>query len=100
MLFWENLFQVFSGLERIHQLISYNEDEVIKGIHEDIRPENILLMKGSSGSRYDFKAKICDFGLYSKVRTAKSRASGSMGLDKNGNQRFSELPTWTSYTCA
>ncbi|KAK4185315.1 kinase-like domain-containing protein [Podospora australis] len=89
VLFWKNLFQVFSGLDRIHQLMSYNEDEVIKGIHEDIRPENILLMKGASGSRYDFTPKIVDFGLYSRVRTARARASGSMGLDHDGNQRFS-----------
>ena len=31
VLFWKNLFQVFSGLDRIHQLMSYNEDEVIRG---------------------------------------------------------------------
>lgn len=89
VLFWKNIFQVFSGLDRIHQLMAYNDDEVIKGIHEDIRPENILLMKGPSGSPYDFTPKIADFGLYSRVRTARARASGSMGLDNNGNQRFS-----------
>ncbi|KAK0714741.1 hypothetical protein B0H67DRAFT_490888 [Lasiosphaeris hirsuta] len=88
VLFWKNIFQVFSGLDRIHQLMSYNDDEVIKGIHQDIRPENILLMKGPSGSLYDFTPKIADFGLYSRVRTAR-RASGSMGLDRYGNQRFS-----------
>ncbi|KAK0652661.1 hypothetical protein B0T16DRAFT_427050 [Cercophora newfieldiana] len=90
VLFWKSLFQVFSGLERIHQLISYNDDELIKGIHEDVRPENILLMKGPSGSRYDFTPKIADFGLYSRVRTAKARASGSIGLDNYGNQRFTQ----------
>ncbi|KAK5658133.1 hypothetical protein OQA88_2105 [Cercophora sp. LCS_1] len=73
--FWGSLFQVFAGLDRIHQLMSYDTDEVIKGIHEDIRPENILLMKGASGSPYDFTPKIADFGLYSRVRTAKSRSS-------------------------
>ncbi|KAK3290430.1 uncharacterized protein B0H64DRAFT_427698 [Chaetomium fimeti] len=87
-LFWRSLFQVFSGLERIHQLMSYNEDELIRGIHEDIRPENILLMKGPSGSPYDFTPKVADFGLYSRVRTAKARSGGPMGLDHYGNQRF------------
>jgi len=91
VLFWRNIFQVFSGLDRIHQLMAYNDDEVIKGIHEDIRPENILLMKGPSGSPYDFTPKIADFGLYSRVRTARARASGSMGLDNYGNQRYSKL---------
>jgi len=92
ILFWKSLFQVFIGLERIHQLISYNGDEVIKGIHENVRPENILLMKGASGSPYDFSPKICDFGLYSCVRTVNSRGSGSEDLDHYGNQRFSESP--------
>ncbi|GAB1319451.1 hypothetical protein MFIFM68171_09661 [Madurella fahalii] len=87
--FWKSLFQLFNGLGRIHELISYENDEVIRGIHEDIRPENILLMKGASGSHYDFTPKIADFGLHSRVRTAKEYGSGSVGLDHYGNQRFS-----------
>jgi hypothetical protein len=31
VMFWKSLFQVFSGLDRIHQLMSYNEDEIIRG---------------------------------------------------------------------
>jgi len=89
MLFWKSLFQVFWGLDRIHQL-RYNRDVPIKGLHQDIRPENILLVRGTSGSPYDFTPKIADFGLYSPVRTAKARASGSMGLDRYGSQRYSE----------
>ncbi len=51
-------------------------------------------MKGRSGSPYDFEPKIADFGLYSRVRTAKAKSSmsGSMGLDHYGNQLFSTLP--------
>lgn len=59
-------------------------------IHEDIRPENILLMKGASGSPYDFTPKIADFGLYSHARATNMHTSGSVGLDQYGNQRFSE----------
>lgn len=89
VLFWKSLFQVFTGLDRIHQLMQWNADEVIKGIHEDVRPENILIMKGASDSPYDFTPKIADFALYSRVRTARSKSSGSMGLDHYGGQRFS-----------
>jgi hypothetical protein len=46
-------------------------------------------MKGPSGSPYDFTPKLADFGLYSRVRTAKVRSGGPMGLDHYGNQRFS-----------
>ncbi|KAM7212204.1 hypothetical protein V8F06_012416 [Rhypophila decipiens] len=86
--FWSNLLQVLNGLDRIHQQMDY-DDEVIRGIHEDIRPENILLMKGPSGSPYDFVPKLADFGLYSRVRTAKRPASGGVGLDQSGSQRYS-----------
>jgi hypothetical protein len=48
-------------------------------------------MKGLSGSPYDFTPKVADFGLYSRVRTAKARSGGSnAGLDHYGNQRFSK----------
>jgi hypothetical protein len=30
-MFWKSLFQVFSGLDRIHKLMLYSEDEFIKG---------------------------------------------------------------------
>jgi serine/threonine protein kinase len=63
---------------------------VVRSIHEDIRPENILLMGGPSGSPYDFTPKIVDFGLYSRVRTMKAMAGESMGPDMRGNQRFSK----------
>lgn len=29
--FWRSLFQLFNGLDRIHELIYYDKDEVIKG---------------------------------------------------------------------
>ena len=54
-------------------------------------------MKGPSSSPYDFVPKIADFGLYSRVRTAKAKASGPVGLDQSGSQRYSKhtvlLPT-------
>ncbi|KAK3904039.1 hypothetical protein C8A05DRAFT_42815 [Staphylotrichum tortipilum] len=86
VLFWQSLFQVFAGLDRIHQLMLYDDDP-FKGIHEDIRPENILVEKGPSGSPYEFTPKIADFGLYSRVKTATG--GSGVGLDHYGNQRFS-----------
>ncbi len=60
-------------------------------IHQDIRPENILLKKGPSESPYKFTPKVADFGLYSRVRTVRERSGGSgMGLDHYGNQQFSK----------
>ena len=57
-------------------------------------------MKGPSGSPYDFEPKIVDFGLYSRVGTAKANASGEMGLDHSGTQRYSKPHCVTSHILA
>ena len=60
-------------------------------IHQDLKPANILLMKGPSGSPFDFIPKIADFGLFDNVRQAPS-SSDSLGKDYHGNPRFSKTP--------
>lgn len=44
---------------------------------------------GQTKSRYDFVAKIADFGLFSHVRDSNARSSDAMGLDNHGNQMYS-----------
>ena len=58
-------------------------------IHEDIKPQNILLFHGQSKSPYVFTAKIADFGLFSHVKESKSSSREAMGLDNHGNQLYS-----------
>ncbi|RYP73552.1 hypothetical protein DL771_003591 [Monosporascus sp. 5C6A] len=87
--FWRSLFGVLNGLQSIHQWMEPDDDNPIRGIHEDIKPDNILLFKGRSGSAYDFTPKVADFGLFSHVRQSKASSSEAMGLDNHGNQRYS-----------
>ncbi|RYO86107.1 hypothetical protein DL762_004902 [Monosporascus cannonballus] len=87
--FWRSLFGVLNGLQSIHQWMEPGDDSPIRGIHEDIKPDNILLFKGRSGSAYDFTPKVADFGLFSHVRQSKASSSEATGLDNHGNQRFS-----------
>ncbi|KAL7627710.1 hypothetical protein AAE478_001904 [Parahypoxylon ruwenzoriense] len=87
--FWKSLSQCFKGLDHIHRLTTYAGDSKVNGIHEDIKPENILLFKGSSTSPYDFTPKIADFGLFTHVKESKTSSSDAMGLDKVGNQLYS-----------
>ncbi|RYP54453.1 hypothetical protein DL768_000759 [Monosporascus sp. mg162] len=86
--FWRSLFGVLNGLQSIHQWMGPDGDDPIRGIHEDIKPDNILLFKGRSGSAYDFIPKVADFGLFSHVRQSKASSSEAMGLDNHGNQRY------------
>ncbi|RYP21566.1 hypothetical protein DL765_002202 [Monosporascus sp. GIB2] len=87
--FWRSLFDVLKGLQSIHQWMEPGDDSPIRGIHEDIKPDNILLFMGRSGSPYDFTPKVADFGLFSHVRQSKASSSEAMGLDNHGNQRYS-----------
>lgn len=62
---------------------------IIVRIHEDIKPDNILLRKGPSGSSYDFTPLLTDFG-HSHFRVAKEEGD-DMGLDRQGNQTYGKL---------
>ncbi|KAI2466238.1 hypothetical protein F4781DRAFT_424218 [Annulohypoxylon bovei var. microspora] len=86
--FWKSMSQCFIGLDFIHHLMNIGGNN-INGIHEDIKPENILLCKGSSGSPYEFITKIADFGLFTHVRGSKTSSIDAMGRDKVGNQFYS-----------
>ncbi|RYP32959.1 hypothetical protein DL767_004975 [Monosporascus sp. MG133] len=92
--FWRSLFGVLNGLQSIHQWMGPDDDNPIRGIHEDIKPDNILLFKGRSGSAYEFTPKVADFGLFSHVRQSKASSSEAMGLDNHGNQRYSNIFIW------
>ncbi|KAI0388006.1 hypothetical protein F5Y04DRAFT_241477 [Hypomontagnella monticulosa] len=89
MRFWRSLIPCLIGLGHVHRLMLTVEDHDVNGIHEDVKPDNILLFKGRSGSHYDFTPKIADFGLFSHVRGSKSNSSEAMGLDTYGNQCYS-----------
>ncbi|KAK9796180.1 putative Protein kinase domain-containing protein [Seiridium cardinale] len=90
-LFWARLLQSLSGLDRIHQLMSVgiNNKNIIQGIHQDIKPANIVLFKGPSDSPYDFNPKIADFGLFSHARKTQSNNDEAKGSNKYGTQVYS-----------
>lgn len=87
--FWKSLIPCLGGLSRVHRLMLTVDDHDVNGIHEDVKPDNILLVKGGSGSHYEFTSKIADFGLFSHVRESKTNSSEAMGVDTFGNQRYS-----------
>ncbi|KAK3331440.1 hypothetical protein B0H66DRAFT_467908, partial [Apodospora peruviana] len=89
--FWKNLFKVLKGLHTVHQITPKTDDSgEYRGIHEDIKPDNIILNRESE-SPYDFCPLLADFG-HSHVRVARSD-SDEMGVDRQGNQTYAQIPT-------
>ncbi|KAH8649812.1 hypothetical protein BX600DRAFT_418752 [Xylariales sp. PMI_506] len=91
-LFWTSLLKSLRGLDRIHQWMSVNDyKHFLQGIHQDIKPDNILLFHGLSSSIFEFTPKIADFGLFSHARKTHSNSGEARGLNKQGvstNYRF------------
>ncbi|KAK4213745.1 hypothetical protein QBC37DRAFT_422527 [Rhypophila decipiens] len=89
--FWGSLLSVLKGLHQVHQIKPKNDEPgEYRGIHEDIKPDNILLIKGgTSKSAHDFTPLLTDFG-HSHFRVAKEleEEEDDMGVDRQGNQTY------------
>ncbi|KAF2644780.1 kinase-like protein [Massarina eburnea CBS 473.64] len=62
--FWSRLLDTTTALQMIHALEMHGEGlRVLQGIHQDIKPANILVFSGESQGDYDVTFKIADLGL-------------------------------------
>ncbi|KAH8894516.1 hypothetical protein GQ53DRAFT_857922 [Thozetella sp. PMI_491] len=90
-LFWNGLFGVLKGLHCVHESFQLRDGD--ESIHQDIKPDNIILSKGYSGSPYDFCPKLADFG-HSHFRVGRAENTNEMGVDRHGNQTYgNRIPT-------
>ena len=102
--FWKSYSGFLKGVYRVHQVTQSVDDGDVRGwvhlpslvdpvtnsslrLHGDIKPDNMLLKMGPSGSPYDFIPKIADFG-YSHFRSVKTNGRDKRGLDRHGNQQY------------
>ncbi|KAK3320296.1 hypothetical protein B0T19DRAFT_404801 [Cercophora scortea] len=88
LMFWKSYSGYIKGIRGVHQAIQSIDDEDFLGLHGDIKPDNMLLMLGKSGSPYEFTAKITDFG-HSDMRSVPAGARNRKGIDRHGNQQYS-----------
>ncbi|KAK3381708.1 hypothetical protein B0H63DRAFT_524397 [Podospora didyma] len=73
MQFWVSIFQVFYGLDRIHQLSRDRNEGYFQGIHQDIKPSNILVKKSLQGTPHEFTPKIADFSFHTNLAATKAQ---------------------------
>jgi serine/threonine protein kinase len=103
--FWENLFQIAKPIERIHMLPDIDDPhKYIQGyrsqllcrwdladgsrLHNDIKPDNILVSTPSGESQFDVTFKLADLGLTGFVAAGMSDPE-VLQRDTHGTQMYS-----------
>lgn len=64
-------------------------------MHQDLKPDNILISRGESKSKYEFIPVLADFG-YSRVKPVASQDVDPQVQDQHGNQEFGR---WCPFNC-
>jgi hypothetical protein len=108
--FWERLFNVIKALSKIHDvrppkgavgpdIFQGYEDTLETGgkdnrltscrWHQDVKPKNILVIRGRSANPYDVEFKLADLGLSHFQRTTAATIDAA-GRDTWGTREYGE----------
>ncbi|KAI8303581.1 Serine/threonine-protein kinase chk1 [Colletotrichum sp. SAR11_59] len=94
-IFWLNIIGLLEGLAAIDDLTRYGEDDDqsremwhLKGTHQDIRPQNILICGEPSDDDYSVPFKFADMGL-AHIRKVKNHGIDRFAVDHFGNGMYS-----------
>lgn len=85
--FWQSFSSLLLGLDKIHHL-SQAKDFVLKGAHQDIRPQNILVFPASAETQHCVRFKLADFGT-GHVRKCRVRGLDALAAQRVGNGMYS-----------
>lgn len=86
--FWDSLAKLNVGLHRIHQVILPGEaTHQYQLVHQDIKPDNILLDIHSLSRPYQFSPVLADLG-HSHIRHMRADTSDIPAVDRRGNQIY------------
>ncbi|KAF4981576.1 hypothetical protein FZEAL_2642 [Fusarium zealandicum] len=84
--FWEAFVGALEGLHHLHISSGDLAEQGHQGIHQDIKPENLLVSKGPPGQAYKIKLIIADFG-YSHTKIVRN-VEDTSGIDSHGGQTY------------
>ncbi|KAF2263815.1 kinase-like protein [Lojkania enalia] len=87
--FWEGFTQIVRPLNRLHELRTHpRQSKLFQGIHQDIKPRNILVSRSGGQSEFDITFKLADFGKTRfKEKLADNQATED--IDGCGSQTYS-----------
>lgn len=86
--FWDSLAKLNVGLHRIHQVILPGDrSDRYQLVHQDIKPDNILLDTSTGSRTYQFSPIIADLG-HSHIRHVREDTSVTPVIDRRGNQEY------------
>lgn len=87
--FWISLLNILKGLHSVHQITNHAKHAAeYRLVHEDLKPDNILLARDESQSIYQFQAKIADFGC-SNLLTMNQNGKDRVRLDQHSDATYS-----------
>jgi len=85
--FWEALCGVLKALTQIHEVeCQYTKSgpQIFQGWHQDVKPNNILVMGNGTKSPYCWNFKLADLGLSHFKRTSQ----GHSDFDAYGTETY------------
>lgn len=86
--FWESLVKFTVGLHRIHQVILPGDrSDQYQLVHQDIKPDNILLDSSAGPRTYQFSPIIADLE-HSHIMHAREDTTVIPAIDRRGNQMY------------
>lgn len=86
--FWDSLTKLARGLHHIHQVSVEGERSArYQLVHQDIKPDNILLNQCHESKLYQFSPIISDLG-HSHTRHMNGDIRDSPAIDRRGNQVY------------
>jgi serine/threonine protein kinase len=87
--FWTSLVNVLQGVFRIHQMTDHAENAAdYRIVHEDLKPDNVLLETQDGQSKYVFRLKIADFGCSDVLSLNRDRVD-TRAFDHHGHPTYS-----------
>ncbi|KAF4902206.1 hypothetical protein CGCFRS4_v002371 [Colletotrichum fructicola] len=89
--FWNSLMGLLRGLENIHEMNETQEYSkgawILRGTHQDIKPQNILVCTNSNEDTYNVTFKFVDMGT-GNIRKMKNQGLDRDAMDQAGNGMY------------